>query len=68
MTWKRDGLRSAMAERFSINLGYTCFRQTAWREPVVEGLASSGLARFSVDVNRNSQGVPKGAQIKFGLL
>jgi hypothetical protein len=29
---------------------------------------SSSLARFSVDVNRNSQGVPKGAQIRFGLL
>jgi len=27
-----------------------------------------GLERFSVDVNRNSKGVPKGAQIRFGLL
>jgi hypothetical protein len=26
------------------------------------------LERFSVDVNRNSKGVPKGAQIRFGLL
>jgi len=25
------------------------------------------LERFSVDVNRNSKGVPKGAQIRFGL-
>jgi predicted ATPase len=27
-----------------------------------------GLERFSVDVNRNSKGVPKSAQIRFGLL
>jgi len=26
------------------------------------------LERFSVDVNRNSKGVPKSAQIRFGLL
>ena len=26
------------------------------------------LERFSVDVNRNTKGVPKGAQIRFGLL
>jgi len=26
------------------------------------------LERFSVNVNRNSKGVPKGAQIRFGLL
>ena len=25
------------------------------------------LERFSVDVNRNNKGVPKGAQIRFGL-
>jgi hypothetical protein len=29
---------------------------------------SNYLERFSVDVNRNSKGVPKGAQIRFGLL
>jgi flavorubredoxin len=29
---------------------------------------TSCLERFSVDVNRNSKGVPKGAQIRFGLL
>jgi hypothetical protein len=28
----------------------------------------AALERFSVDVNRNSKGVPKGAQIRFGLL
>ena len=26
------------------------------------------LEQFSVDVNRNSKGVPKSAQIRFGLL
>jgi hypothetical protein len=26
------------------------------------------LERFSVDVNRNSKGVPRGAQIRFELL
>ena len=26
------------------------------------------LERFSVDVNRNNKGVPRGAQIRFGLL
>jgi hypothetical protein len=31
-------------------------------------LAIVGLERFSVDVNRNSKGVPKSAQIRFGLL
>jgi hypothetical protein len=30
--------------------------------------AEERLERFSVDVNRNSKGVPKGAQIRFGLL
>ena len=29
---------------------------------------SASLERFSVDVNRNSKGVPKSAQIRFGLL
>ena len=29
---------------------------------------SVALERFSVDVNRNSKGVPKSAQIRFGLL
>ena len=31
-------------------------------------LIAGPLERFSVDVNRNSKGVPKGAQIRFGLL
>jgi hypothetical protein len=30
--------------------------------------ALARLERFSVDVNRNSKGVPKGAQIRFELL
>jgi hypothetical protein len=34
---------------------------------VVDGTTLE-LERFSVDVNRNSKGVPKGAQIRFGLL
>jgi gamma-glutamyltranspeptidase/glutathione hydrolase len=29
---------------------------------------AQALERFSVDVNRNSKGVPKSAQIRFGLL
>jgi hypothetical protein len=32
------------------------------------GIADLALERFSVDVNRNSKGVPKSAQIRFGLL
>jgi hypothetical protein len=35
---------------------------------VARGFFSRLLERFSVDVNRNSKGVPKGAQIRFGLL
>ena len=31
-------------------------------------LSEAMLERFSVDVNRNSKGVPKSAQIRFGLL
>jgi hypothetical protein len=31
-------------------------------------LRVGSLERFSVDVNRNSKGVPKSAQIRFGLL
>jgi N-formylglutamate amidohydrolase len=35
---------------------------------VVALALSEQLERFSVDVNRNSKGVPKSAQIRFGLL
>jgi len=30
--------------------------------------ASEWLERFSVDVNRNNKGVPRGSQIRFELL
>jgi hypothetical protein len=37
--------------------------------PFIGYVKPSGvLERFSVDVNRNNKGVPRGAQIRFGLL
>ncbi len=41
-----------------------------WRVPadLPERGQAYDLEWFSVDVNRNSKGVPKGAQIRFGLL
>jgi hypothetical protein len=34
---------------------------------IAERVPSATLERFSVDVNRNNKGVPRGAQISFGL-
>ena len=48
----------------SINNNYAI---QAGLDPVRDSLLKEPLERFSVDVNRNSKGVPKGAQIRFGL-
>ena len=45
------------------------FKDASWREqPYYDLLKQTYLLRFSVDVNRNSKGVPRGAQIRFELL
>jgi hypothetical protein len=40
----------------------------AFAELATFTIATPTLERFSVDVNRNNEGVPRGAQIRFGLL
>ena len=35
---------------------------------IAKAAEACALERFSVDVNRNNKGVPRGAQIRFGLL
>jgi hypothetical protein len=64
---------------FSISTDVECSAMIAKRSEAasVSGLlcdiagmdaGTTVLERFSVDVNRNNKGVPRGAQIRFGLL
>jgi transposase len=77
---KRCGVRLSLASvgRLLAQLGLTC-QKPLWRAYQQDGsrveqwLKSEyprirALERFSVDVNRNNKGVPRGAQIRFGLL
>jgi hypothetical protein len=67
----KDRIQNTIAMVMLVHFaGIHCQHVRMIEEAMIAELKDAGvtLERFSVDVNRNSKGVPKSAQIRFGLL